>query len=226
MLRLRFGLAPFLSLAGWVAPFVVAAVALSLAGCTPSIGDKCILNTDCSLSGDRQCDTSEPGGYCTIFNCTPNSCPDNAACILFNPAVAGCPYDDRNVSRTAHSFCMAACRSDGDCRSGYTCANVTQAPWNAINQDANQLKTVCVPAKDDALKASGVPLSDRGDPPVCQAAPELDASFTPVDAGPERDAGDAGDASDAESDAGADADAGAVDAGADVDAGVADATID
>src|SRR4051812_10031586 len=50
-----------------------------LAGCTPSIGDKCVLSTDCSTRGDRLCDTSQPDGYCTQFNCSKNGCPDDSA---------------------------------------------------------------------------------------------------------------------------------------------------
>src|SRR4051794_40702327 len=49
-----------------------------LAACTPSIGDKCVLSTDCSTRGDRLCDTAQPDGYCTQFNCAKNSCPDEA----------------------------------------------------------------------------------------------------------------------------------------------------
>src|SRR5215467_3309463 len=91
---------------------------LALAGCTPSIGDKCTLSTDCSIRGDRLCDTSQPGGYCTIFNCRGNLCPDEAACVLFNAAVQGCAYSDRAPSRTGRTFCIAQCQSESDCRDG------------------------------------------------------------------------------------------------------------
>src|SRR3954454_25134750 len=106
----------------FVALPVVAVVVL--AACTPEIGDKCVLSTDCSTRGDRLCDTSQPDGYCTQFNCSKNSCPDNAACVLFNAAIQGCNYDDRSggyVSRVARPFCLASCGTDGDCRSGYIC---------------------------------------------------------------------------------------------------------
>src|SRR3954471_3131253 len=84
-------------------------------GCTPSIGDKCVLSTDCSTRGDRLCDTSQPDGYCTQFNCAKNGCPDEAACVLFNSNVPGCGYDDRAGgygSRVARSFCVAKCSSN------------------------------------------------------------------------------------------------------------------
>src|SRR4051812_38010306 len=74
---------------------LAAAVIGMLAGCTPSIGDKCVLSTDCSTRGDRLCDTSQPDGYCTQFNCSKNGCPDDSACVLFNANVPGCGYDDR-----------------------------------------------------------------------------------------------------------------------------------
>src|SRR5260221_10129318 len=96
--------------------YLCALALAALSGCTPSIGDKCVLSTDCSIRGDRLCDTSQPGGYCTVFNCSGNSCPDEAACILFNGRVQGCAYDDHVISRTARTFCMATCSSDSDCR--------------------------------------------------------------------------------------------------------------
>src|SRR3954454_15461945 len=108
----------------FVALPVVAVVVL--AACTPEIGDKCVLSTDCSTRGDRLCDTSQPDGYCTQFNCAKNACPDEAACVLFNSNVPGCGYDDRAGgygSRVARSFCVAKCSSNSDCRGGYICAN-------------------------------------------------------------------------------------------------------
>src|SRR5688572_5473529 len=86
---------------------VLPVLGLALA-CTPEIGDKCILSTDCSIRGDRLCDNSQPEGYCTIFNCAGNLCPKNAACVLFNPAVQGCGFDDRaSPPRTGRTVCMA-----------------------------------------------------------------------------------------------------------------------
>ena len=114
-------------------------------GCTPQIGDKCVLNTDCSATGTRQCDTSLPGGYCTIFNCGPNTCPDQSACYLFHAEIQGCPYDDREPSRTGHTFCMKDCAHDSDCRSGYICSDLRVPPWNAILLDDNQDQAVVRP---------------------------------------------------------------------------------
>src|SRR6516164_4737254 len=57
---------------------VLGALALPMAslaatGCTPKIGDKCILSTDCSQQGTLVCDTSQPAGYCTQLNCNNGS---------------------------------------------------------------------------------------------------------------------------------------------------------
>ena len=190
---------------------------LALVGCTPAIGDKCVVSTDCSTRGDRLCDTSQQDGYCTQFNCAKNSCPDNAACVLFNAAVPGCGYDDRAGgygARTARAFCVASCGRDSDCRAGYVCADPRGAPWFGLAQDSNQDKRTCLSAPTDSLAdggGSGSVLSSQADPAVCKpvgprvppidASPaqtvDPDASFLPgpLDAGI-LDAADAGDAPD------------------------------
>jgi hypothetical protein len=186
--------------------------AFMLSGCTPTIGDKCVLSTDCSTRGDRLCDTSQPDGYCTQFNCSKNSCPDNAACILFNAAIQGCGYDDRSGgygSRVARAFCVASCGKDSDCRAGYVCADPRSAPWNGFVQDDVQDKRTCLvipPGYPDG--GADAAITSHEPPPVCSAVgpkvppidaspPHIadDASVTPVDAGVS-DAGDAGDAAD------------------------------
>ena len=82
---------------------------LSVAGCAPEIGDKCSVSTDCSVNGDRICDTAQPGGYCTVQGCDPDSCPNGGVCVewRFEP------------SRTTATYCMSRCRSS--CRNGYEC---------------------------------------------------------------------------------------------------------
>jgi hypothetical protein len=154
---------------------LLALLVLSLAGCTPSIGDSCVLSTDCSIRGDRLCDTAQPGGYCTIFNCNTNTCPDNSACILFHSNVQGCPYDDREPSRTGRTFCMAQCRSNSDCRDGYVCSDPRKAPWNALILDDNQSEAVCIVPPDDGVIGgdASVQVSDAA---VCSNAPP-DAGF-------------------------------------------------
>src|SRR5215472_17578476 len=139
-----------------VARVALAGVALALAACTPHIGDRCTLNTDCSISNTRQCDNSQPNGYCTVFNCSPNSCPDNAACVDFQASVPGCPYDDyASPSRSARSFCMQTCGSNGDCRQsdGYQCLAMNQLGVAAVIIDTNAAQRVCAIPPDMASKA-------------------------------------------------------------------------
>jgi hypothetical protein len=194
----------------------VAALVGAVAACTPSIGDKCVLSTDCSTRGDRLCDTSQPEGYCTQFNCAKNSCPDEAACVLFNAAVPGCGYDDRAGgygSRVARSFCVSKCSKSDDCRSGYICADPHVAPWSGVVLDDDQGKLTCLVAPFgygvDAGEAGAPLMSPGAPPPVCGVVgpnvPPLDASAPTLgeagvkpplvlDAGvPDADAGDSGD---------------------------------
>jgi hypothetical protein len=120
---------------------------VALAACGKEIGDECIVSSDCSPNGDRQCDTSSKGGYCTIQGCDFDTCPDEAACVRFftgafsnrtcDPLTENQPggTDDCNldelcslvgqcVPRSSEvRFCMKTCSSNGDCRDGYECRN-------------------------------------------------------------------------------------------------------
>lgn len=82
-------------------------------GCAPRIGDGCYTQTNCSINGDRVCDITQPGGYCTVFDCAPDTCADSSVCVRFEP----------DTARLARNVCMRRCSSDGDCRtgSGYRC---------------------------------------------------------------------------------------------------------
>ena len=71
----------------------VAAVLLFVAACGHRIGDTCNRNVDCSPLGDRYCDISAPGGYCTIEGCDTNSCPSEAACVRFFEPIPSEPCD-------------------------------------------------------------------------------------------------------------------------------------
>src|SRR6478735_4553117 len=124
-------------------------VAGSLAlGCTPKIGDDCSVSTNCSTTGDRLCDVTQPDGYCTKFNCEPGTCPDDSVCVNFGTKlspIAGCTPSQAN-SPYKRSFCMASCGSDSDCRDGYKCLGPTE--FNAVLAEHSSGNRVCaVPSK-------------------------------------------------------------------------------
>ncbi|MBW1832467.1 MAG: hypothetical protein JRJ10_12350 [Deltaproteobacteria bacterium] len=90
---------------------LVGLASLVAAGCKEHIGDACANSTDCSVTGERQCDLAQPGGYCTVFSCDADTCPEGA-CVewRFIP------------SRTAETWCMKTCGNTGDCgRIEYSC---------------------------------------------------------------------------------------------------------
>lgn len=155
------------------------ALAGSALGCTPSIGDKCQVSTDCSIRGDRLCDLSQPEGYCTQLNCIGQSCADEASCVLFDRAVPGCRADDRDGltgSRVARSFCMAKCESNSDCRPGYECADPTTEPWNATILDNDQKKRSCL------IRSLPSGESDAGYSPMPSSKAVCEATAPPVSA--------------------------------------------
>ena len=97
---------------------------ITASGCQQNIGDACSSSSDCSVTGERQCDRAQPGGYCTVFSCDPDTCPQGA-CVewRFFP------------SRTAETWCMQTCAGDGNCRAEYSCvfpANIDmEGEWQA-----------------------------------------------------------------------------------------------
>lgn len=153
-------------------------------GCAPKIGDDCTSSSDCSVQGDRLCDTTLPGGYCTIFNCEPGTCPeDESVCVAFNGSVCDDPLRTPRFQRT---FCMARCDDDGDCRSGYACVDMGSA---VVDIDPPTRK-VCVVRPEAVSEPEG---GERG---VCEAPadgdfpePEPIPSSDPSDAGSEGDGG-------------------------------------
>lgn len=168
------------SLQGRLAAVVLLVAGLGvLSGCSRKIGDPCKLSADCGISNNRQCDTAQLGGYCTQIGCTANGCPSEAACFLFGPRIRGCDYDDREAARTSRSFCMYSCDSDGDCRDGYLCADVTQEPWTAVLLDTREVKPkACIVPASFATAGS----LNATEPAVCAptgaAASETDAGDT------------------------------------------------
>ena len=178
----------------------------ALWSCQPNIGDSCANASDCSQQGERTCDTTFPGGYCTKFGCSADSCPSEAACIGFQSLVSTAP-ECANLQvrpRLQRAACMFSCKKDQDCRGGYVCVDMAQPnPWGALLIDRSGSGKVCsLQPPPDAVGEAGV-CQSRPAPPVLPTLPLPPSS----DAGASADAAtDA--ATDASTDAGADADAG------------------
>ncbi|MBS1118712.1 MAG: hypothetical protein H6Q90_940 [Deltaproteobacteria bacterium] len=124
---------------------VLAMVAAAM-GCGKEIGDECIVSSDCSPNGDRQCDISSKKGYCTIQGCDLDTCPSEATCVRFftgnfqnrscptteDPSIPNeCSLDElcslvgKCVPRSSEvRFCMRTCSGNNDCRDGYECRDV------------------------------------------------------------------------------------------------------
>ena len=104
------------------AVFLFGVIGALFTGCAPQLGDGCHTDTECSATGDRFCDRSAPGGYCTKVNCEPKSCGGQGVCVRFKP---GQP-------RLASSWCMAKCGSTGDCdRDDYVCRSASELDQSA-----------------------------------------------------------------------------------------------
>jgi hypothetical protein len=123
---------------------------LGALGCGKEIGDECIVSTDCSPNGDRQCDRASTNGYCTIQGCGVSTCPEEAVCVRFftggfanrpcDPAkedqdgsTDACSFDElcslagNCVPRSSEiRFCMRTCESNDDCRDGYECRGIEE----------------------------------------------------------------------------------------------------
>jgi hypothetical protein len=194
---------------------VIGVASAVLAGCTPKIGDHCVLNTDCGTSGTLICDTSMPGGYCTQFNCQADKCQNSAACVEFLASVPGCPYDDYlSPARTGRTFCLKTCQKDSDCRQseGYVCRSPTKPPWSAVIVDDNQSEQVCIVGPSASMMPDGSGFD--GTPPICAVglgdavAPAIDAGVVLEADGAPVEGGDGG------SDSASDASDGATEEGA------------
>jgi hypothetical protein len=88
---------------------------LAFVGCAPAIGDSCSTAYDCSITGNRICDTAVPSGACTIYGCEDGTCPDDAVCVRFRP----------EESRLTFTACMKRCEDRGNCRvdDGFDCVS-------------------------------------------------------------------------------------------------------
>ena len=139
----------------------------SLGACQPKIGDDCKVSTECGVgSVSRVCDTTQPEGYCTIYNCEPGTCPSEAICVAFHVAVSAVPAcaESQGSTRLARSFCLRRCESDSDCRKGYVCPDLSNAnnPWQASVLESGGDVHACVPPY------SGVPVASDANTGVCE----------------------------------------------------------
>jgi hypothetical protein len=178
---------------------------LAAFGCTPKIGDSCTVSTNCSASGDRLCDITEPGGYCTIFNCEPDGCPADSACINFGTELSSvnlCQSSQGN-SPYQRSFCMATCSVDGDCRGGYQCIDLSGTMANvygAVLADNSGNGKVCAVAPAKGMMA--IPAGPTSNEVCLGSDAGVPVSAAVGDGGASGDAG-AGGASGASNDTGA-----------------------
>lgn len=122
---------------------LVTALALGLMGqtaCKDKIGDSCDFNVDCSTRGDRLCDLSSPGGYCTMENCNSDSCPSEAVCIAFYPvAFLNHPCDpdledqpdcEDDPEKPAYDPWCNKCTPDERCiQSGFCASKASARRW-------------------------------------------------------------------------------------------------
>jgi uncharacterized membrane protein YgcG len=168
-----------------------AALALPLllaVGCKPKIGDKCTVSTDCSQLGDRLCDTTQPDGYCTVFNCEPDTCPTDGdgVCVAFFPQLdPACGMSSSGSwPRFERTFCMRGCEDDSDCRADYVCAAPSDRNAQIVDTVPAAQK-VCIPA-------AGLPLpQSTARPAICDPGP-ADASVPPAWDGGATSAGGSG----------------------------------
>jgi hypothetical protein len=146
------------------------AIALLMLGCQPDIGDACTTNANCSLTGDRLCDPTSPGGYCTQFNCSPGKCPDEAACVGFYGKLSNACTTAFPEQRFERSFCMKKCESDDDCRTGdgYKCLR-PPPEVDAVVLESGEAANASV-----CMVELKVPEPPKHNPDICSAP---DASF-------------------------------------------------
>lgn len=111
---------------------------------------------------------NQPGGYCTVFGCNFESCPDDSVCVQFFTIARTdltcnndleCTADDMCTiggycaPRTAElRYCMKSCGGNGDCRTGYECRDealmAEHGGETLVNpsKPPNSLPKFCAPA--------------------------------------------------------------------------------
>jgi hypothetical protein len=92
----------------------------AVCGCGHNVGDSCTQNVDCSPLGDRFCDLSAPGGYCTLEGCdirldtdgnNADSCPSESECVRFFTQIETEPCDPTAMPTgcNADERCLCDC---------------------------------------------------------------------------------------------------------------------
>ena len=144
---------------------------LAAAGCKNRIGDSCSGSADCSVTGERQCDLAQPGGYCTVFSCDADTCPEGV-CVewRFIP------------SRTAETWCMQTCGGSGDCRAEYSCVlpnQITMSGGFARELPLNERVARIIDLESNRADAKICVALSPGSNPDASSAPkaELDAGM-------------------------------------------------
>jgi hypothetical protein len=144
-------------------------LAIALAGtlaCQPGIGDSCSNASDCSVQEQRTCDTTFPGGYCTVLGCDADTCPEEAACIAFQSVVSVASECSslQGRPRLERTVCMKKCSNNSDCRGGYRCIDMAGPnPWGAAVLDPGARGKVCAlpppppPSGDSAVCSTQLP---------------------------------------------------------------------
>jgi len=183
-------------------------------GCKPKVGEDCVTSVDCSLSGDRLCDDTLPGGYCTVFNCEPNGCPEESVCVAFSEGTCSTASVSIRFRRT---FCMRSCEEESDCRGGsYQCIDVSRdSSRQVVDRNPSSQRICAVPSSRPIRQPSDSP---QPDPAVCFPS---DASFdvSRPEAGPtSRDASAEADGTESSVADGADANGNEAGADATIDA--------
>jgi hypothetical protein len=143
-------------------------LALLVPACGKEIGDSCNTNVDCAQDGTRDCDLSQPGGYCTVNGCDEKSCPSEAVCIRVFPYEAPgaactqdadcgsaglCLPDGFCVPRASERrYCERKCGSNGDCRGGYVCREAGIEGQPANQSTYGSIALVANPDQSPAVK--------------------------------------------------------------------------
>ena len=135
------------------------------AGCKREIGDECTTATDCNPNGSRSCDSSQPGGYCTIQGCDETSCPEEAVCMRYFPAQflttpcdpslpsdRSCEADEICLDAglcaplsTELRYCVKTCADVSDCREGYECRLAGTRGSMALTANQAAVVNFCAP---------------------------------------------------------------------------------